>query len=297
MAHWLEISADYTCNNRCLGCFSVDNDGPSMAGPELIDTLRYGRDQGATWLWIGGGEPTMRKDLHAIIGAARKLGYTRIKLQTNGMMLAYPQLTKRWVDAGATEINLSIKGADAATHDRLTRTPGCFELMMKGLAEWRKYDLPVEGDVLVYRSNAATLPQIIRQFHAHGVTRFSLWMLSGAVQTDHDVSDEVPRMSDVVPRIVEALALGLSDRPDFISSLHTPACVLVGPTASSLFSAAGLDMVVANPGGHRFRLEQSPIEGGHYTPRCGSCRQRSACAGIRSDYLARFGDDEFQPIS
>jgi MoaA/NifB/PqqE/SkfB family radical SAM enzyme len=296
MAHWLEISADYSCNNRCLGCFAVNNDGPSMAGPELIETLRYGRDQGATALWIGGGEPTMRKDLHAIIGAARKLGYGRIKLQTNGMMLAYPQLTKRWVEAGATEINLSIKGADAATHDRLTRTPGCFELMMKGLAEWRKHGLPVEGDVLVYRSNAASLVEIIRYFYVHGVSRFSLWMLSGAVQTADDVSDEVPRMSDVVPRVAEALALGLSDQPDFISSLHTPGCVLTGSTATSLFSAEKLDMLVANPGGHRFRLEQSPIEGGHYTPRCGSCRLRKGCGGIRSDYVARFGDAEFQPV-
>src|SRR6185312_1320878 len=114
MATWLEITPDYACNNACLGCFAVNNSGPSMAGPEILETLRFGRDQGATALWIGGGEPTLRRDLHAIIGAARKLGYTRIKVQTNGMMLAYPQLTQRWVDAGATEINLSIKGASAA---------------------------------------------------------------------------------------------------------------------------------------------------------------------------------------
>ena len=101
MLRWLEITADYQCNNRCLGCFSVDNNGPSMGSAELLDTLRYGRDQGATWLWIGGGEPTIRKDLHAIIGAARKLGYSRVKLQTNGMMLAYPQLTRRWDALGS----------------------------------------------------------------------------------------------------------------------------------------------------------------------------------------------------
>jgi molybdenum cofactor biosynthesis enzyme MoaA len=297
MARWLEISADYACNNRCLGCFAVNNSGPSMAGPEIIETLRYGRAQGASGLWIGGGDPTLRKDLHAIIAAARKLGYSRVKLQTNGILLAYPQLTQRWIEAGATEINLSIKGASAQTHDRLTRTPRCFELMMKGLAEWRRHGLPVEGDVLLYRSNVDELPEMVRFFQAEGVARFHLWMLSGAVQTGEDVSDEVPRMADVVRNIHRTLALGLSDQPGFLDSLHTPACVLDGAAARCLFSAAALDMIVANPGGFRFRLEQSPIEGGTYMPRCASCRHRAACPGVRADYVARFGDAEFQPLT
>lgn len=296
MATWLEISADYACNNRCLGCFSVNNDGPSMAGPEIMETLRYGRAQGATALWIGGGDPTMRRDLHAIIAAGRKLGYERVKLQTNGMLLAYPELTKRWIDAGATEINLSVKGTTAASHDRLSRTPGAFDLMMNGLAEWKKHGLPAEADVLLYRSNVAELPELVRVFQAAGVERFHLWMLSGAVQTGEDVGPEVPRMAEVVDALRATLALKLSDRPDFLESLHTPACVLTGETRRALFSAKALDMIVANPGGFRFRLEDSPIEGGHYTPRCAGCSARPSCAGIRKDYVARFGDAEFQPL-
>jgi MoaA/NifB/PqqE/SkfB family radical SAM enzyme len=296
MATWLEITADYACNNRCLGCFAVNNNGPSMAWPEVVETLRYGRAQGATGLWIGGGDPTLRKDLHAIIAAGRKLGYSRVKLQTNGMLLAYPELTRRWIEAGATEINLSIKGGTAATHDRLTRTPGCFDLMVKGLAQWRSHGLPAEGDILLYRSNVEELPATVRFFHERGVERFHLWMLSGAVQTGEDVSAEVPRMTEVVARLAETLALGLSTRPDFIDSLHTPACVLSGDTRRSLFSAAGLDMIIANPGGYRFRLEESPIEGGTWTSRCADCRFRSSCPGIRADYAARFGDAEFQPV-
>jgi cyclic pyranopterin phosphate synthase len=297
VATWLEITADYACNNACLGCFAVNNHGPSMAPAEIVETLRYGRAQGASGLWIGGGEPTMRRDLHAIIGTARKLGYSRVKLQTNGMLLAYPELTKRWIEAGATEVNLSIKGATATTHDRLTRTAGCFDLLVRGLEEWKRHGLPVEADVLLYRSNVQELPDIVRSFTRRGVERFHLWMLSGAVQTADDVSEEVPRMSDVIPLLAETMALGLSDRPGFISSLHTPACVLSGATASCLFSARKLDMIIANPGGHRFRLEQSPMEGGIYTERCSSCRARAECPGLRPDYVARFGDAEFQPLS
>ena len=31
MLKWLEITADYKCNNRCVGCFSVQDDGPGIA--------------------------------------------------------------------------------------------------------------------------------------------------------------------------------------------------------------------------------------------------------------------------
>jgi hypothetical protein len=169
--------------------------------------------------------------------------------------------------------------------------------MMKGLAEWRSHGLPVEADVLLYRSNVDELPEIVRRFHAEGVVKFHLWMLSGAVQTSEDVSDEVPRMTEVVRNIHRTLALGLSKESDFLESLHTPACVLDGDANRCLFSARALDMIVANPGGYRFRLEQSPIEGGTYTPRCAGCRQRPSCLGIRADYVARFGDAEFQPLA
>jgi len=297
MVKWLEISADYACNQRCLGCFSVDGAGPSMDASEVAETLRYGREQSATGLWLGGGDPTLRRDLAPMIATARKLGYQRVKLQTNGMLLAYPQLTRRWIEAGATELNLSIKGACAATHDRLTRTPGGFGLMEKGLAQWRRHGLPVEGDVLLYRSNVEELPEIVGHFFPLGIGQFHVWMLSGAVEAGEDVAAELPRMSEVVAALEKTLALGLSDRPDFLESLHTPACVLRGQTKRCLFHAAALEMIVANPGRHRFRLEESPIEGGHYTPRCGSCAARASCGGIRADYLARFGDAEFQPLT
>ena len=280
MARWLEIAAHYGCNNQCLGCFSVNNDGPSMTSTEIVDTLRYGRAQGAKWLWVGGGEPTLRRDLFATVAAARKLGYERVKLQTNGMMLAYPEFTRRCVDAGVTEINFSIKGATAAEHDGLARTAGCFDLMMKAIALWKETGLASEGDILVYRSNVRSIPAMVRHYHAAGIERFNLWMLSPAAQSSENLVEQMPTVTDVVAATNEALALGLSERPDFITSLHTPLCTLTGQAAGCVFSATELDLIVANPGGHRFKLEESPIEGGTYSERCQSCRVRSTCGGF-----------------
>jgi len=292
---WLEISADYRCNCHCLGCYSSQGDGASMGTAEVVRTLEEGRRAGRTALWLGGGEPTLRRDLCQIVAFARQAGYTRIRLQTNGMLLSYPRFAERCVAAGITEVNFSLKGATAATHERYSRTPGSHELLLRGIAGVRQHGLPMEGDILVYRGNVAEIPDIVRTYTQLGLVHFNLWLFSTSDWRDGSLGAQVPRIAQVVPQLVAAMDLGLSTRPDFITSLHTPACTVPPTHHACLFHAADLELVVANPGGHMFRLEESPMEGGTFLERCAGCRWRARCGGLRSDYLALFGDAEFVP--
>lgn len=293
---WVELTPDYRCNNRCIGCFSVDDDGASMSTREAFARLARGRTTGATWLWLGGGEPTIRKDLFPIVREARRLGYDRIRLQTNGMMLSYEAFAERAVAEGVTEVSLSIKGATAATHDAYTRTPGTFDLMVRGAENARSRGITLEGDVLVYASNAGELPVIVKTFHALGVERFRLWLLSSAGSSDPAVRAEVPRIAEVMPHIVAAMDLGLSDDPEFIVSLHTPACTIPETHRRAHFDAAAYGLLVVNPGGHSFMLETSPMEGGTYLPGCAACAYRDRCAGLRRDYLEAYTGAEFRAV-
>lgn len=297
MIKWLEITADSRCNNRCQGCFSaVDGGGQRMTTGEVFRALRDGRSAGARWLWLGGGEPTLRQDLFAITTRARELGFERVKLQTNGMLLCYPDFVQRCVDAGVTEVNFAIKGSTATIHDRLTRTPGCFDLMTRGMEECRRRGLPMDGDILVYGSNVDDIPEMVRVHAARGIERYNLWLLSLTDQRDEDLGAMVPRIRDVIAAVRRTVDLGLSTREDFITSLHTPPCTVPAELSSILFHASDLDLLVANPGGHTFRLETSPMEGGRFFPRCERCAMRPRCGGAREDYVKIFGDDEFQPV-
>ncbi|MBR57703.1 MAG: hypothetical protein CMH54_06545 [Myxococcales bacterium] len=292
---WLEISADYSCNNRCIGCYSVLDTNDGMDTREAFEVLQMGRRRGARNLWMGGGEPTLRRDLTKILAQARRLGYERIKLQTNGMLLAYPAYLNKCVEAGLTEINFAIKGVNAQSHDRLTRTPGCFDLMVKGMEEAARADLFMEGDILVYRSNMDEIPEMIRFYTDLGLSRYNLWLFSATDAGNKDLTRQVPRISEVMPFIMEAMDLGLSDRPDFISSLHTPPCTIPKSHRACQFHAADLDLLVANPNNYSFWLEESPIEGGHYFDRCRDCVEKPDCGGARIDYVRVHGDEEFQP--
>lgn len=295
---WVELTPDYRCNNRCIGCFAVQDDGPSMTDVEIVEALRAGRAAGADCLWLGGGEPTLRKDIFRMAAMGRRLGYARVKLQTNGMILAYPGYAQRCAEAGMTEVAFSMKGALAATHDRIARTDGCFDLMASGVERARETGLALEGDLFITASNAAELPAMVSLGVAWGMRSFRVWLLSAidATRDDPAVRAEVPRMRDVVPALVAAMETHASAGPGFLVSLHTPACVLPVALHDVLFDASSFGMRVVNPGGHAFDLADSPIEGGHFLPECAQCQHRSRCNGLRRDYLAVHGAEEFHPV-
>ncbi|MBK8696886.1 MAG: recombinase family protein [Deltaproteobacteria bacterium] len=152
---WVEPTLSYRCNNACLGCFAstprrssycpVEADSGAQQGvrsdacrarerrPRLGDAERWDRDErprGPRRAHLGAsrrrhGALARRRRAHALAAtlrraAARRLGYARVKLQTNGMMLSYAEYAQRARDAGVTEVAFSIKGATAA----ITPAPG-----------------------------------------------------------------------------------------------------------------------------------------------------------------------------
>ncbi|MDQ3036186.1 MAG: radical SAM protein [Myxococcota bacterium] len=291
---WLELTPDYRCNQRCVGCGAVSEGGPSLSAGAMVSSMRDARRDGAAQLWIGGGEPTLRRDLLPLVREARAQGFARIRLQTNAAMLAYPEVARRLAEAGVTELAVSIKGPDAATHDRMARSEGAFDLLCRGIESARSHGLAVEGDVLAYRSTTSLLPEIVRTFAARGITRFRVWMMAPS-EGDAEALAEEPRWSEVARAVRETLALSLSDEPDHLLSLHTPPCTLDDDAARARFFAPELGLLVHDASGRRFPLESSDIEGGAFPPACDGCELRPRCNGVRAAYVVRHGDAELRP--
>lgn len=294
MTRWLEIAADYRCNQRCLGCPAVSEGGPSLSSAQLLASLVQGRRDGIEQLWIGGGEPTLRPELLGLVREARKRGYRRVRIQTNAAMLSYPGHCAKLADAGATELSVSIKGADAAMHDHFARSPGAFDQLCRAIVEARAAGLSVEGDVLLYRSSTSALPDIVAAFFARGIECFRVWSMAPDARDEEALAEE-PRLSEVARAIQATLALGLSSDPEHLIALHLPPCTLSDDASRSRFYAPDLGLLIHDASGGRFRLEDAPMEGGAYVPRCEGCALRSRCNGARAEYLGRHGDGELSP--
>ncbi len=105
------------CNLRCPVCFadSSGHSGGTEVDPDL-DTLTrmftgIMAKTGGCNLQLSGGEPTVRRDLPEIVGAARAAGFTFIQLNTNGLAFAGDEgLAGRLREAGLSSVFLQFDG-------------------------------------------------------------------------------------------------------------------------------------------------------------------------------------------
>ncbi len=265
-----------------------------MGRKALDDHLAWARSEGAVGAWFGGGEPSLHPDLVWAIGRARARGFDQVRLQTNGMRLAYAKFARRCAGAGLDQVGLSVKGARAPTHDRITRTPGGFELMRQAVGHLIALGVQVEAEVLVTRHNLDELKACVDVFGALGVERFSFWLVS-LHGLPASAAGALPSLSEVRPHLQAALTAAAAAGLD-ATSLHTPPCALDPQHRAAYRHSGGWQLTVVLPDGRSFPAEESPMEGGRYPACCDGCRARPDCLGLRADYLQIHGTSGLEPI-
>jgi molybdenum cofactor biosynthesis enzyme MoaA len=293
---WIEISPNFQCNLRCLGCLPEEVPDVDMAPAEIVRWLRLGRQKGATGAWFGGGEPTLRRDLPRLVAAAKKLGYEEVKLQTNGLLLGVGDVCERLVRAGTTSVNLVLRSWREEVHETMVKRRGSFQALEKAITVLKDSPLALEGDILLSRSNLEDLPRTLEHYLARGIDVFNIWYLCLFDPADRVTAAEIAPYRDAAPIIVEAIDRALAAGARQVLSLHTPACVLPESHWQHLYYPPELELLVVNADGRAFMLEDSPVEGGSPLPSCEACSRRSRCLGPRADYMGIFGEDEFKPI-
>lgn len=133
----LTISVSYRCNSRCKTCNVWQRPNDDFTLEEYDKTFAsIGRD--AYWFTFSGGEPTLRKDLPEIIGAAyRHCRPGIINIPTNGIQdKLIPGRVERILQAAPTSeviINLSLDGV-GEKHDVVRGVKGNFERAMRTYA-------------------------------------------------------------------------------------------------------------------------------------------------------------------
>jgi molybdenum cofactor biosynthesis enzyme MoaA len=290
----LELALDYRCNLRCVGCRACQGGDARIAPERAAALLREHHERGARSVWFGGGEPTLRDDLLALVKRARELGYESVTVQTNGQRLAYPAYAAAVAGAGVTEIRVNAKSHRAAVHDALSRVEGAHALLVRALGNLAALGVRVAADVLLTRTTAPELPATVAFLADHGVRAVALWLLS-AFDAD-EAASEVPRIADLLEPLASAAEVARS-RGVALASFHTPPCTLPVELRTLWLPAADLALTVVDPGGHAFSLESSPFEGGAPLEACDACAMRGRCRGPRKDYLDLHGASEFRALS
>ncbi|MFZ6179352.1 radical SAM protein [Nannocystis pusilla] len=285
----LDMILGYDCNLWCDYCtIGPELRGRALSTAHALASLRQGRAQGLDALSITGGEPTIRPDLLAIVRAGRALGFADVKVQSNGLMYAHGDNLARLLAAGTTRLHVSIHTHRADRYEQLVRRTGTYAAMVGGLQRAVASGAALVVDLIVKRDTMADLPAAIDWLAQLGVRAVDLWYVS---LTDANAAhpESLPRMSEALPFVAEALARGRRQAMT-LRSLHVPRCLLGEDHAHAW--DPGADRVVVVTPEATFALKDSRLAGRVKVPACAGCPFEQVCPGVRPDYLAVFGDGE-----
>jgi MoaA/NifB/PqqE/SkfB family radical SAM enzyme len=306
----VEISPGKLCNCRCVFCTSgFERESARAWAPlrSVVSALARYRRGGAWAVGFVGGEPTAYPGLVGAVVAARRLGYRRIAVCTNGIRLSAGEYAPRLAAAGLTRATVSLHSIDPAVESRLTGVPGVWRRKVAGLRELlRERDAGrlrdgVSLNPVVCRPTLPGLERYVEFFGAVGVSdiRFNfIWPRYKALRD----RAFVPSYAEAVPRL---LAVGRAARGPALSFGGVPICVLPekiqrSERAAAPFEEARRDLERETVRATKTRLTAGPWEEprDHHArvPACARCARRSRCAGPYESYVALYGSEEFRPV-
>lgn len=147
-----EVSLEITklCNLRCLHCYndSGKRDLAELSNDEKLTMVEYLGRWGVRRLSITGGEPTFDPSFPSLLSLGSRFSMS-MKVTTNGWELPDSMLAAIEENTIA-QVNLSLDGADAATHDAFRGKSGSYVRVlrsMKLLAECRPQTLVLNASI------------------------------------------------------------------------------------------------------------------------------------------------------
>ena len=140
--NYLRISVTDRCNLRCVYCMPADG----LVWRERDEILRYEEIERIAAIFVGhgvdkirltGGEPTVRRNLHHLIGRLRQLpGLRTLLMSTNGVLLAKQAASYRAAGLDGLNISLDTLNLLRASHWFQAGAYAVLSLVLCLLAVW-----------------------------------------------------------------------------------------------------------------------------------------------------------------
>lgn len=285
----LLLRTTFACNQRCPFCF-VPLTGRPSGMPEIeraLDAAARAGPRGA--LTLSGGEPASDPRLPRIVAAARRRGFRRFVLQTNGVFLNRKGLLEELSSLGVKDYLFSFHSHKAAAYDTITGSRGQHPLAVKSLGRLlRRPGCKVTVNVVVNAHNYRDLPGLVAFLARRGRPSLYFSMLN---EYGHDqVPSWTVPLEKAAPFLRRALALCLKaglpvSRCGGESAF--PACVLDDPVRRASRRTLPQERVRY---AEDFSGEAGAV-GRAKRPSCRSCALDARCAGVAASYARLHGLD------
>jgi len=293
----LDLKVGFSCNCRCNFCVQGDKrlEFKDKSTEELKKVIEQNFKSGIKQIVFTGGECTIRKDILPLVRHAKETGYGTIQIQTNGRMFYYKSFCSLMVEAGATEFSLSIHGPCAEIHDSLTRVPGAFEQVVRGIRNLKSLGQYVMTNTVITRQNYKSLPALAGLLVSLDVDQFQFAFvhISGTAAKNKQII--VPRKSDVMPYVKEGLDIGIKSGKKVMTEA-IPYCFMAGYedyVAEKIIPSTRVEEATWTIEDYtQYRVN----EGKTKSQKCSECLYYKVCEGPWKEYPELFGWDEFMPV-
>ena len=157
------LDLTYRCANDCRHCWlrlapEAAERAAELSFDEIRRIVNEARTMGCREWALSGGEPMIRPDFSEIFSmiSAQSSWYT---LNTNGTLIT-PGIARLLRRKGTKLI--ALYGATAAVHDAVTRNPGSFEALERGIAYLREAGAGFTVQVVPMKTNLADYDAMVR---------------------------------------------------------------------------------------------------------------------------------------
>lgn len=201
------------CNLSCSHCYI----NKAQHGNRTLDidtirewlTLFANRGKKTNLIFLG-GEPTLHKDLHLAVKAARRLGFNSVTIDTNGYL--FHDILDKITPADVDFISFSLDGATAGTNDAI-RGQGCFDAVMSGVRSANEKGFSCSMIYTVSDKNIHEIHQMPDLVKTLGIRHFFIQVIgmrgrSGEQSSQPGAVNQVTKdvWLDVIPKVAEEVA-------------------------------------------------------------------------------------------
>ncbi|MBK9030466.1 MAG: radical SAM protein [Myxococcales bacterium] len=327
-AERVHILTGAVCNNNCIFCMEEDRDGRYETNSQTTDaTVRWlaGLHQDTEEVCFTSVEPTTNPALPRWVKIARDQGVRRVSVMTNARAIAYEPYLRKLLAAGMGRFYVSVHGHTAKLHESLTRTPGSFDQTVAGIrniARYKPRGIELHTSTVVTKRNLPHLGEIYRFLRQLGVDQVVWNVMQANGRADTYFEKIFPTYTEIAATAATFLAeQGRLERDPPAFLVDIPLCTTTAlpdfnrgyvekyahyepPTAASeqLIPAAQLTArrVQADGDGApaAVRVTRADLDDALRAKRaeCGRCRYDGVCEGVWTNYLRRYGWDEFVPV-
>ena len=145
------------CNLSCVQCYINQAAGSRAARSTELTTeqakqiLAQIAEAGCFFLTFTGGDPILRSDFPQIYQYAKRLGMV-VSIFTNGTLIT-PEIADMLAEYTPRVIEITLYGATQQTYERVTRTPGAFKRVHRGIKLLLDRQVPLSLKTMVMTIN------------------------------------------------------------------------------------------------------------------------------------------------